>query len=98
MTFDKWLEQQAHCGWQPIDTAPRDGTWILLTGGRCGDESAYPDTLRTVSAQWTNELNGEINKKLERWQFAWNDGGYDGEYSDPTHWMPLPEPPMADSR
>jgi hypothetical protein len=75
-------------GWQPIATAPKDGTWILLTGGRieygwCQDE--HP---RCVVGQ---AVSGGENG----WQFAWYDGGYYGEYIDPTHWMPLPDAPTA---
>lgn len=78
--------------WQPIETAPRDGSWVLLAGGTCasdeGDNSGRP-----VSGQWTSYLNGTTAPEYGRWQFAWYDGGYYGEYLDPTHWMPLPPEP-----
>jgi hypothetical protein len=77
--------------WQPIETAPKDGTWVLLAGGDCYNDGGDP-TERIVTAQCTNELNGRTMDDT-RWQFAWYDGGYYGEYLDPTHWMPLPEPP-----
>ncbi len=73
--------------WQPIETAPRDGTWFLLTGGqiRYGwDGDTQPSV---VCGQRTSEFGDES------WQFAWYDGGYYGEYEHPTHWMPLPPPP-----
>jgi hypothetical protein len=75
--------------WQPIETAPEDGTWILLTGGIinygwCGD--TFPDA---VVGQYTCERNGRSTES--HWQFAWYDGGYYGEYQHPTHWMPLPK-------
>jgi hypothetical protein len=74
--------------WQPIETAPKDGTWLLLAGGKCeGDEG---DEGRIVSGQWAGGTD-------PRWQFAWYDSGYYGEYSDPSHWMPLPAPPASPS-
>jgi hypothetical protein len=81
--------------WLPIETAPRDGTWVLLAGGRCQDESGGQDERRVVSAQWTNHLNGRTGAEYERWQFAWHDGGYDGDYENPTHWQPMPAPPVS---
>jgi hypothetical protein len=78
-------------GWQPIATAPKDGTWILLAGGMCDDESDNQE--RIASGQWTNYRNNATDEKYGRWQFSWNDGGCAGEYEYPTHWMPLPTAP-----
>lgn len=81
--------------WQPIETAPKDGTWVFLCGGKTDDESAatIADLSRPVVAQWSTWLNGQTT--YGRWQFCWFDGGYDGEYERPTHWQPLPEPPIS---
>ncbi len=85
-------------GWQPIDTAPKDGTEIIL---------ARDD--RVTSGFWMNEVEvmgsefhstgaylgqyptGEI--KEAGWA-GWmsQDGGFTGE-QPPTHWHPLPKPP-----
>ena len=78
--------------WQPIETAPRDGTWVMLTGGSCIEYRWDGDNEPTcVAGQWTAYLNGR--EVQGHWQFAWYDGGYYGRYDNPTHWMPLPEPP-----
>jgi Protein of unknown function (DUF551) len=69
--------------WQPIETAPKDKSWVLLSGGQIGYgwyEQEFPPA---VVAQYAGKS----------WQFAWYDSGFYGEYLDPTHWMPLPEPP-----
>ncbi|WP_160772828.1 DUF551 domain-containing protein [Alteraurantiacibacter buctensis] len=69
--------------WQPIETAPRDGTWVQLTGGQFDygwDGETQPPV---VSAQFNYNC----------WQAAWYDSGYYGEYENPTHWQPLPTPP-----
>lgn len=85
----------ANMEWQPIETAPKDGTWILVY---CDDPDDMYEALddsfenRPVSAQWTTNLNGLTVEG--HWQFAWFDGGYYGDCK-PTHWMPLPEPPSA---
>jgi hypothetical protein len=54
--------------WQPISTAPKDGTWVLLYSQHDGI-------------------------RIGNWdRIEWADDG-DGVALEPTHWMPLPEPP-----
>jgi hypothetical protein len=75
-------------GWQPIETAPRDESWVLLTGGKIDygwDGETQPPV---VVGQWGKDFSEPC------WQFAWYDSGYYGEYEKPTHWMPLPELPV----
>lgn len=54
--------------WQPIETAPRDGTIILSF-----------DTSAGIPIDLAHWLNG-----------TWRDDG-----GEPTHWMPLPSPPVT---
>jgi hypothetical protein len=73
-------------GWQPIDSAPRDGTEIL-TISKSGirvtryDPMAYPSK----------------NNPIWKWFIGMEDkspiGGGAGTYCHPTHWRPLPDPP-----
>lgn len=76
--------------WQPIETAPKDGTWILVTGGTPDDECG-PELMRPAVCQWSDQLCGGPHRW--RWMHCWFDGGYYGEYDGATHWQPLPEPP-----
>jgi len=79
--------------WQPISSAPKDGTWILVTGSAIDwDGETEP---AVFAAQWTEHLNGNDGPQYGRWQMAWYDGGYYGECDLPTHWMPLPTPPQT---
>ena len=66
--------------WQPIETAPKDGTKILIWG-RGG--------ARVV--RWSL---GPYNRKTRRYDEDWADGGMFG--FEPTHWQPLPAPPKQD--
>lgn len=77
--------------WQPIETAPLDGTWVLLCGGTTTEEDVdryeegikAKDTKRPVTAFWRGD----------EWCFAFWDGSWYSRYDRPTHWMPLPPPP-----
>lgn len=75
--------------WQPIETAPKDGTWMLVY-----EPSEYPPSVHVVrwgTREWTMGAR----------QYAWvtmalgpNPDTYDAD--DATHWMPLPNPPHLD--
>ena len=82
-----WNQRSA---WQPIETAPRDGTWVLLAGGECDLVEESRNKGRVVTGRWTTEF---YHKPDGNWQFAYYDAGFYGEYKDPTHWQPLPSPP-----
>lgn len=58
-------------GWKPIETAPKDGTWVLVYGE--GIVSGEDDPRNIAVAQYTDYLNG--GKTRPHWQFAWYDGG-----------------------
>jgi hypothetical protein len=59
--------------WQPIETAPKDGTHILIYDayGECS------------VVYWFTYDNGN--------DCGWTYDG--GDRFDPSHWMPLPDPP-----
>lgn len=64
--------------WQPIETAPKDGTVVL-----CWDEFKECDLMWYGIIQQWNEP-----KDILGWMYvATNTECY------PTHWMPLPKPP-----
>ena len=72
-----------HEGWQPIETAPKNGTFIDLWD----DKYMY----RITDARWAYHYweNGKpIGEK------SWGPSDRDGPFcGKPTHWMPLPKKP-----
>lgn len=68
--------------WQPIETAPKDGTVVDLWSPQCG---RYPD------AVW-----GFIPAYEGPDEMGWTDKNHHGSLEDAgpwTHWMPPPNPP-----
>ena len=65
--------------WQPIATAPKDGTLVDLWLDK-------GDTRRITGCYWSES------------GLCWTDGDryYLKGRVQPTHWMPLPEPPKED--
>lgn len=78
----------AEISWKPIETAPKDGTWILIYGGCIGDELDN----RIVTAYWDDDESSVYDPC---WRSFSEDAGVYGAFHDtePTHWMPLPHPP-----
>lgn len=68
--------------WHPIETAPKDGTWVILIEeeivGFDDKSRVYPS--RHSIAHF--EDGGWLEMGTEPWGVK-----------EPTHWMPLPEPP-----
>ena len=75
--------QQAE--WQPIDTAPKDGTRVLVVV--TGD---------VFIAHWSDEAAFERCETKPGWQIFASDGDcwYAWAVDDATHWMPLPSGPL----
>ena len=71
-------ELQRLTTWQPIETAPRDGTAILGCQGWCIEVTAYHKGTKPYH-------------RKEAWVVANDDEGYAQDFQ-PTHWMPLPNP------
>ena len=73
------LASPAGQGWQPIETAPKDGRQILAfrpTAPAYGDDQIV--ICRTTAAK----------------NFAWDGGdNYTDRANTATHWQPLPSPP-----
>ncbi|TXN33942.1 hypothetical protein [Methylobacterium sp. WL19] len=90
-------------GWEPIETAPRDGTEILL-GSYPQTYEGKPVPARVTLGYWTQEedLKVEIGDcggecRCPEYRFDdpyWmsSDGGFSKE-NPATHWCPLPAPP-----
>ena len=71
--------------WQPIETAPRDGTRFL----------AYEPTYGVGSCFWQMIVTGSYADEVETVR-GWRLNGMmfrERDIDQPTHWMPLPEPP-----
>lgn len=66
-------------GWQPIETAPKDGAWIW---------AFWPVT--TFEDQQTPTRWVESSLKDGPY---WQDAADHIDWTQPTHWMPLPPAP-----
>lgn len=73
--------------WQPIETAPKDGTELLLANDRV-----------MWFGRWVHHqvfVNGELQREWEHWEgHPWRALGFDGkEVKEATHWQPKPDFP-----
>lgn len=71
---------RASQAWQPIETAPRDGTPVLA----CIENSVS-------YVAWTQ--NGDAKFWGRQWAFLVDHEGSVHTFN-PTHWLPLPKPPL----
>lgn len=75
--------------WQPMETAPLDGTVILIARMR------LPDTPGWVHVAYWGRFEGGGGTRDYPW-ICIKEKGRTGRWGgmSPTHWMPLPNPPI----
>lgn len=97
--------------WQPIETAPKDGTPVLFYSPigfdrEGGDLSRPPEAERITIGWWGvpndsyNPSAGWVSVDPESETFGGSEltGSwtvYELSRVTPTHWMPLPDPPVT---
>lgn len=70
--------------WQPIETAPKDGTAVLLI------VVGYEPAVGSFKDRGWNYMDIEDFPDKDDWlRWLKNHGPW-----EPTHWMPLPAPPV----
>lgn len=76
--------------WQPIETAPKDGTEVLLFEivDVWGDDAEYPKPY-IYSGKYDH------NRSEKYYGTKWMCLEYDAFNRHPTHWMPLPPIPKV---
>ncbi len=76
-------ELRAKSEWQPIETAPKDGTSIMIYTDNCEYGFGLVETISHSACAFYSKTKGYFISD------AWNDINY----KSPTHWRPLPEAP-----
>ncbi len=85
------IEAYEKAKWQPIETAPKDGTDILIIN----DSKGTPETGGTYPfeigvAQWSYGAYGD---NIENYKWRSSYCANLKTYFTPSHWMSLPQPP-----
>jgi len=76
--------------WQPIETAPKDGTMVSLYGICAGEINGIaPEPTGPHTGAW---CGGKSDYAGDDW-WSLDEGECYAIWCKPTHWMPLPEPP-----
>lgn len=77
------MNRISNCCWQPLETAPKDGTYVILAGPTGlsttplrAEICRYDPTFWQLPCKWVNHQHDGFVK-----------GG-----SEPTLWMPIPSP------
>lgn len=87
--------------WQPIKTAPKDETEVLVRGGQYYTYSFYDQSGNLNKPLYANyciqhcvyTIN-KYDKKDHEEGFVWRSLYAHNTYCRPTHWQPLATPPL----
>ena len=72
--------------WQPIETAPKDGTKVLLFVDTGYEARIHP-------GKWNDDRYAKRPRPY--WDYLYFQT-MDSRDHQPTHWMPLPAPPKGE--
>lgn len=81
--------------WQPIETAPRDGTEVILRRDDRVTSGCWTEWTET-EAEYHATTGVYLGQSIQGGGACWSswDGGFVDE-EPPTAWQPLPEPPKG---
>ena len=81
--------------WQPIETAPKDGSYVLVFIPESIQSTAAPKPLIEM-ARWVTESwdHWEPDGRDKMFRVS-EDCSHWSNYEPATHWMPLPDPPVT---
>lgn len=72
-------------GWLPIESAPKDGTWVLVCIDRLYLINGFTPQVAYFGTYHPNTPGAECWRNSQRHVLA-----------EPTHWRPLPDPPAQE--
>lgn len=78
--------------WQPIETAPKDGSWFLICRACDGESSYEVGSYLPLTHPGYEKVEGGLYRKVETVLYEWT--GFNNPHLA-THWMPLPAPPKV---
>lgn len=76
--------------WQPIETAPKDGTVLILWNGATLGTGSWEAYARDELGNAIGINTEDQPDCIDRWE--WTGEGFETSPA-PTHWQPMPEPP-----
>lgn len=79
--------------WQPIETAPKNRPIVLKGGYMWLDSKTKVPNTDAESAQWRSD--GWFNYDSHIYSANTDEEHPCVKFEEPTHWMPLPEPPKT---
>lgn len=77
--------------WKPIESAPKDGTVVLLYGF-CAGEISGPSKEPNIAIGY---CRSSVSTDYAGYQWSLVGTDYYATWMKATHWMPLPAPPTS---
>jgi hypothetical protein len=85
-----YTQAKNETAWRPIESALKDGRYVLLYGRQCPPAQGVFEDVRWFEPVIFAGYYDEIDQS-----WCCMGSGWAGPFFDPTHWMPLPAPPSA---
>lgn len=81
--------------WKPIETAPRDGSRILVFSSWDWSDSSWSDLQpEWITCVWREDASIDEDDNDVGGFISVTHNPYKDIAKNPTHWMPLPPPPQ----